>query len=224
MFLSFFEASVMYLPADFLASDQGLLHDLMERFGFATLITVVDGKPLVTHLPLLVDRDSGEYGRLIGHMARANRQWESFDRAGEALVIFQGEHGYISPSWYEPQPSVPTWNYLVVHAYGTPRLIEDDAGKRKVLRSLVTKHEARLDRAWPMDLPEPYLKSMMQQIVAFEIPITRLEGKFKLSQNRSRQDQARVVAALAASTDPSDQALAAAMQRVLGMTDVEPGR
>src|SRR5438132_13951957 len=106
----------MYLPADFQVHDIALLHDLIDRFGFATLITVVEGRPQVSHLPLLLDRDAGQPGRLIGHMARANDQWRTFDGTTEALVIFQGQHSYVSPAWYEVHPSVPTWNYLVVHA------------------------------------------------------------------------------------------------------------
>lgn len=205
----------MYIPPDFQVTDEALLHDLIERFGFATLVTVGDGRLLATHLPLLVDRAAGDHGTLIGHMARANDQWEGFARGGEALAIFQGPHGYVSPSWYQTQPSVPTWNYMVVHAHGAPRVIEGEAQTREVLRRLVAKYEASFDEPWPMDLPEPYLKSMIQGIVAFEILLTRLEGKFKLNQNRPRHDQQLVVERLAASTDPTERTLAVEMRAVL---------
>src|SRR5206468_2683175 len=135
-------------------------------------------------------------GTLLSHMARANDQWQDFARGAEALVIFQGHHTYISPSWYEIHPSVPTWNYMVVHAYGTPRLITDDDRIRAALRELVATHESAFDEPWPMDLPDDYLRKMLRGIVAFEIPITRLEGKFKLSQNRSERDRQLVIAAL----------------------------
>jgi transcriptional regulator len=162
-----------------------------------------------------VRRDAGEHGTLVGHMARANRQWQDFGEAGEALVIFQGDHGYVSPSWYETHPSVPTWNYLAVHAYGFPRLIEDAERVRETLRALVTRYEAGFDEPWPMDLPDDYLRKMIGGIVVFEIPLTRLEGKFKLSQNRPVADRRRVIATLAASADPTQRALAAAMQDAL---------
>lgn len=208
----------MYQPPDFRVDDQQLLHDLIERFSFATLITVEDGRPLVTHLPLLLEGETGEQGTLIGHVARANQHWQSFGPSTEVLAIFQGDHGYVSPAWYEVHPAVPTWNYLVVHAYGTPRIIDDEDGKRKVLRSLVSKFESGFAEPWAMDLPDPYLRSMMQGIVAFDMPISRLEGKFKLNQNRSVGDQQRVVAALAQSQNPSDRALATAMAQTLGIS------
>jgi transcriptional regulator len=211
----------MYVPLDFRVDDQSTLHDLMERFSFSTLITVQDGRPLVTHLPFLLDRQAGEHGTLIGHMARANQQWQSFSPGIEALAIFQGDHGYVSPSWYEVHPAVPTWNYLVVHAYGAPRIIEDEDGKRAVLGSLVAKFESGSNPPWTMELPDAYLRAMMQGIAAFEMPISRLEGKFKLSQNRSREDQARVVAALAQSPHSADRALASAMAQALGLTPDE---
>jgi len=206
----------VYIPQEFQVADRNLLHDLIERFSFAMLVTTQDGRPVASHLPFLVQRDAGDHGTLVGHMARANRQWQGFGGAGEALVIFQGEHGYVSPSWYETHPSVPTWNYLAVHAYGIPRVIEDAERIRAILRTLVAKNEAGFDEPWPMDLPDDYLRKMIGGIVAFEIPLSRLEGKFKLSQNRPVGDRQRVIATLAASEDPTQRALAAAMQVALG--------
>lgn len=206
----------MYVPQEFRVDDRALLHDLIERFSFAMLVTTQDGRPVATHLPFLVQRDAGEHGTLVSHMARANRQWEHFGGMDEALVIFQGEHGYISPSWYETHPSVPTWNYLAVHAYGIPRVIEDADRIRAILRALVAKNEAGFDEPWPMDLPDDYLRKMIGGIVVFEIPLSRLEGKFKLSQNRPVPDRRRVIATLAASPDPTQRALAAAMHAALG--------
>jgi transcriptional regulator len=205
----------VYVPHEFQVADRNLLHDLIERFSFAMLVTTQDGRPVASHLPFLVQRDAGDHGTLVGHMARANRQWKDFERSGEALVIFQGEHGYVSPSWYETHPSVPTWNYLAVHAYGIPHVIEDAERIRTILRALVAKNEAGFDEPWPMDLPNDYLRKMIGGIVVFEIPLTRLEGKFKLSQNRPVPDRRRVIATLAASVDPTQRALATAMQVAL---------
>lgn len=193
----------MYLPKHFEVTDPALLHDLMRRFSFATLVTADGGRPVASHLPFLVYPGPGEAGTLVAHMARANEQWRGFDGSTEALVIFQGDHTYISPSWYEAHPSVPTWNYLVAHAYGIPRVVDDEDRVCAALRALVAEHEAAFDDPWPMDLADDYLGKMVRGIVAFEIPIARLEGKFKLSQNRSPADRARVIAALAESGDPS---------------------
>jgi transcriptional regulator len=205
----------MYIPKFNAVSDPAVLHELMRQFSFATLVTTRDGAPFATHLPFLIYPDVGPHGTLIAHMARANVQWHDFERADEALVIFQGAHAYISPSWYAEPVSVPTWNYAVVHAYGVPRIIEDEARVRVLLRALVDQHEGGFEEPWAMDLPEDYLRRQMLAIVAFEIPITRLEGKLKLSQNRSAEDQRRVVEALAASEDANAQAVGALMRERL---------
>jgi transcriptional regulator len=206
----------MYIPKFNAVSDPAVLHALMRQFSFATLVTTHDGAPFATHLPFLIYPDDGPYGRLVAHLARANKQWCDFERGNEALVIFQGEHAYVSPSWYAEPVSVPTWNYAVVHAYGVPRIIEDETRVRTVLRTLVDQHEAGFEEPWTMDLPEDYLHRQMLAIVAFEIPITRLEGKLKLSQNRSAEDQRRVVAALLASDDAHGQAVGEMMRERLG--------
>jgi transcriptional regulator len=187
----------------------------MERFNFATLVTAQDGCPTATHLPFLVYPEAGDQGCLVGHMARANAQWEGFAHGQEALVIFQGHHAYISPSWYELHPSVPTWNYAVVHAYGVPQVITDEDRVRRVLRALVDKHEGVFAKPWTMDLPAEYVGKMIHGIVAFEIPIARLEGKFKLSQNRPASERERVVKALATSADPTERGVASLMQETL---------
>jgi transcriptional regulator len=202
----------VYIPKHFAVAEQSVVHELMRRFSFATLVTQREGRLLATHLPLLLHADDGEQGALIGHMARANEQWQDFAPEVEALAIFQGHHAYISPSWYETAPSVPTWNYMVAHASGTPRVIEDERRVREILAELVAANEARFEQPWPMDLPEDYLRHMQHNIVAFEMPITRLEGKFKLSQNQSAANRQRVIEALAGSTDAGDQALASEMR------------
>ena len=204
----------MYIPTFNAVHDPAILFDLMRHFSFATLVTNHEGAPFATHLPFLLDTDASERGTLIAHMARGNTQWRDFDGVTEALTIFQGAHAYISPSWYEEPVSVPTWNYAVAHAYGVPRVIEDESRVRVILRDLVDLHEGAFDAPWPMDLPEDYLRKQVSAIVAFEIPITRLEGKLKMSQNRSSDDQRRVIEALSASPDGNAQAVGAVMRAV----------
>lgn len=200
----------MYTPKHFEVRDPELLFALMERFSFAALVTIDAGVPVATHLPYLIERERGAQGVLTSHMARANRQWQTFRARQEVLTIFQGDHGYISPSWYAQHPSVPTWNYMVVHAYGVPRLI-DDAAALAMLERVIGKHEAGYARPWSMD--HEHATRQLRGIVAFEIEVTRLEGKFKLSQNRSERDQRQVIEALRASADPLEQALAQQMSQ-----------
>ena len=191
----------MYTPRDFEEQRLHVLHDAMRANPFAALVTGGEGGPIATHLPFIVDPARGEFGTLRGHMARANRQWQAFAATDEALVIFGGAHAYISPSWYETALAVPTWNYLAVHAYGRPEIIEGPAAVLALLHDQVATFEARFEQPWTANgLPGEWLEARINAIVAFEIPIARIEGKAKMSQNRPA-DQARVAAALAASGD-----------------------
>ena len=206
----------MYIPKHFVGEDRESIAALIRSRGFATMITVVDGSPFATHCPLMYDADAGPHGTLLGHIARANPQWQHFAGGGEVLSIFHGPHAYVSPSWYGQQPSVPTWNYIAVHAYGRGRLIEGDAA-RDVLRRLVDVYEAK-DSDWSMAaLPEGYMKGMVRGIVAFEIPLDRLEAKFKLSQNRALEDRKRVMARLEAMGGDENRDTARAMRDALEM-------
>ncbi len=191
----------MYIPPAFREDDLAALHALMRSESFGAMVTQQDGVPIATHLPLLLESERGAYGTLLGHMARANPQWRGFDGAQEALVIFQGPHAYITPSWYEPGLNVPTWNYAAVHAYGRPRVIEDQAALIALLHASVQTYESGFAQPWNLDLPDDVLQSKLKGIVGFEMEITRLEGKFKLSQNRSEAEQARVADELQASQD-----------------------
>ncbi len=202
----------MYIPKAFREDDISRLHTFMEAYSFATLVTQHESIPFATHLPFLLDPERGPNGILLAHMARANPQWHDFASAQEVLVIFQGPHTYISPSWYEVELSVPTWNYAVVHAYGLPHLIEDGEELYKLLKTLIQTHEANFEMPWPFQLPDDYLQKMMRGIVGFEIEITRLEGKFKLSQNRTETERENVIAALQESTNTA--ALAELMRSV----------
>lgn len=191
----------MYIPKAFREDDLNTLYKLIQVYSFATLITQHEGVPFATHLPLILDAKRGPNGTLLGHMARANPQWHDFASEQEAMVIFQGPHAYISPSWYEVELSVPTWNYAVVHAYGIPRLVEEGEELYKLLKILVQTHEAQFENPWPFQLPEDYLQKMIRGIVGFEIEITRIEGKFKMSQNRTEFERENVIAALQESSD-----------------------
>ncbi|MFL5800750.1 MAG: FMN-binding negative transcriptional regulator [Roseiflexaceae bacterium] len=204
----------MYIPNSFRENDQSLLHELMRQYSFAILVTQHDGAPFATHLPFLLDAERGQYGTLLAHMARANPQWRGFASGQPALVIFQGPHAYVSPSWYEVAPSVPTWNYATVHAYGVPRIVEEREALEAMLVRLVDTHEATFERPWRVELTDDYLDKMTRAIVGFEIEITRLEGKFKLSQNRSENDQRRVAEALAQSEQALDVGMAELMQEM----------
>lgn len=201
----------MYVPSYFAQTDAGVLHQLMRRYGFATLVTVSDGAPFASHLPLLVDVERGPHGTLLGHVARANPQWRSFGEA-EALAIFQGPHAYVSPSWYAGGPNVPTWNYAVVHAYGVPRLVEERAAARAVIERLVTTYEGGRVVPWETaSLAGDFVDGLMKAIVVFEVPIARLEGKYKLSQNKSAEDRRGVVAGLRAEGGPESVEVARLM-------------
>ncbi len=204
----------MYIPRLFRQSEPDMLDEIMRQYSFATLVTSNQGIPFASHLPFLLDPASGDQGTILGHMARANPQWKDFDSAQEVLVIYQGPHAYISPSWYEGQLHVPTWNYAAVHAYGIPQIIDDRAEFHALLKSTVDTYEADFEKPWPFDLPEEFVNDLMKAIVGFRIRITRIEGKQKLSQNRDDVDQRSVIEKLAASADPNAQQVAAWMQRI----------
>lgn len=211
----------MYLPPHFEESRLPVLHDLIRQHSFGTLVTVQDGVPVATHLPFLLDPGRGAFGTLWGHIARPNQQWRGFGR-DEALVIFQGPHAYVSPTWYTTAPAVPTWNYLAVHAYGAPRIVDHPAEVQRGLDRLVAAYEGGGEGGYRPDWALAFTANLAKGIVAFEIPITRLEGKYKLSQNRPAGDQHAVAARLAASADPTARAVGEVMQRRLG-GDQDPG-
>lgn len=197
----------LYIPQPFRVDDAARLVEFIERNGFATLVSSGASGLHVSHVPLLAERDDSGAVRLLGHMARANPQWQGLEGAGEVLAIFHGPHGYVSPGWYESHPAVPTWNYAVVHAHGTARLM-DEAELHEALIALSSKYESHRPTPWKMSgLPAAYVSGMLAQIVGFEIEVQRLEGKFKLSQNRPGEI-GRVVDAL----DSEEPALAALMR------------
>jgi transcriptional regulator len=207
----------MYIPPAFKIDDPAMLAAFVRKHSFATLITHDGGAPFASHLPMLFRPEAGPHGTLLSHMARANPQWQHFAAGGEVLAIFHGPHSYISPAWYATAPAVPTWNYATVHAYGVPIIIEDHNRVAALLRETIATYEAAFEQPWPGDLPEEYRDKMMRGIVAFEMPVTRIEGKFKLGQNRPAEDIQKLHGVLACSHDADERALAALLAEQCGL-------
>ena len=206
----------MYIPPVNAEHDPAVLHAFMEANPFAIIVTSSAAGLMATHLPLLLDLEASAHGTLEGHLARANpHAREAPD--GEALVIFTGPNAYVSPTWYpsrgEHGKVVPTWNYIAVHAYGRIRLIEDPAQLRAHLDRLTARHEGRGGAAWtPADAPQEFIAAQRRAIVGFQFEISRLEGKWKMSQNRTDRDIDGVVQALGASGSEGDRVVAAIVQ------------
>jgi transcriptional regulator len=175
----------MYIPASFRMDDLDVLYSFIEEYSFAALISVCGGGPFATHLPLLIDR---ERRVLMGHVARANPHADVFGAASESMAIFSGPHAYVSPSWYAAAPAVPTWNYAAVHVYGPLRLLSEDRTE-ELVDLTVDKYESARSTPWPNDLPRDFREKMLKGIAGFEMPIGRIEGKFKFGQNRAKSDQ-----------------------------------
>jgi len=202
---------MIYTPKHFVESDRETLLRLIRARSFATLISTTRDEPIVAHVPALLN-DTGE--SLQCHVARANPIWHDFTADRELLFIFHGPHHYVSPNWYATKhPSVPTWNYAVVHVHGIPCIVEDRERVESMLKSLVAEHESSLETPWSMDLPADFQRKMIDGIVAFEARITRMEGKFKLSQNRPLIDRRSVIAALHGTGSEDAAAMAALMER-----------
>ncbi len=204
---------MVYLPPAFTETRTEVLLEHVERHDFGLLLSQGAAGLVASQIPFLVERRDGRIF-LHGHLARANPQVADLAGQGEVLAIFPGPHAYISPSWYRAGPAVPTWNYAAVHAYGAARAIEDAQWLGAMLRRLTERHEGREPAPpWQMqDLPENYLNSMLEGIVGVEIAVSRLEGKFKLSQNRPAPDRPRIIAALERREDADSRAVAQLMR------------
>lgn len=195
------------------------LHQHMLDTRLAVLVSHGEQGLLATHLPVLVDTAEGEFGTVYAHLARANRQWQDLERAGEAMLVFPGDDAYVSPSYYptkaENPKVVPTWNYLAVHAYGPAEVIHDSAPLLDIVSRLTDRHEQGRSQPWKVtDAPSDYLEGMLRAIVGIRLPIARLQGARKLSQNRSAQDIAGVRDGLSSSPDYLDNQLAAQMRQL----------
>ena len=207
----------MYVPREYREDDTKKLHALIASHSFGLLITTGEDGPLVSHLPFLLEPDSGERGTLLGHVARANPHARVLEApldspSRRALVVFRGPHAYVSPSDYASAPAVPTWNYVAVHAQGTLRRL-DAVALARTLDALTDRHEASLVPPWSTGaLPREYRSKLKSAIVGFDLVIERLEGKLKLGQNRSVEDRVKAASALRAR---GEDAMARAMEATL---------
>ena len=191
----------MYLPPAFKQDDIGVLHDEIRRAGLATLVTLTPDGLVASHVPMLLEPEPAPYGTLIGHLARPNPQGRG--ATGDALAIFLGPDAYITPSWYatkrETGKVVPTWNYVAIHATGPISFFSDPDRLLDVVTRLTLRHEGERAAPWAVsDAPDDFIQVMLKGIVGFSIQVCRLEGKWKMSQNRPENDRAGVVSGLAA--------------------------
>ncbi|UTE78437.1 FMN-binding negative transcriptional regulator [Rossellomorea sp. KS-H15a] len=198
----------MYIPKDFKITDESVTFGVIQEHSFATLFSQHDGKPVATHLPLLLNK---EKTHLYGHFARPNPQWKEIEQQ-TVLAVFHGPHCYISPSWYETNQTVPTWNYVSVHVYGEVELIEDDHELVESLHELVSTFEAK-DSSYSLgDLDPALLAGMSKGVQGFKIKINQMEGKAKLSQNHSIERQERVIRELEQKSSTDEQEIATWMK------------
>jgi transcriptional regulator len=204
---------MVYLPPHFEMNDRDRIAELIAAHPLATLVTLGPDGMAANHIPLLFDPDRGEHGTLVGHVARNNDLWREGQHDGESLAIFQGVDAYISPTWYASKQVthevVPTWNYAVVHARGPLVIHDSEKWVRAVVGRLTTAMEQHQPVRWRMgEAPQAYLATMLANIVGIEIPVSRLTGKWKASQNRTADDQASAIDGLRGSAGPSNEAMA----------------
>ncbi len=209
----------MYVPTHFNEDRISILHKTITQIGFGTLVTCGQEGLEASHLPMLLDSETTSLGVLHGHVARANLQWSRTNSDVQALAIFLGPDAYITPSWYatkkETGKVVPTWNYLAIHAYGDVIFYDDRTKLLALVERLTDAHEQRRSNPWAVnDAPSDYIDKMLAGIVGFEINVKRLEGKWKMSQNRNKQDFAGVQEGLASETGHSQKAVAGLMAQL----------
>lgn len=203
----------MYVPKPFNVESFSSLTNYISSSSFGVLVTSVEGIPYATHLPMSFDPDTGEMGTLYAHVARANDHWKYFDQTTESLAIFTGVHAYVSPNWMNSANAVPTWNYVAVHAYGRPKVIEDTDAVLAILERLSNTYENDATGNWTADkMDQKILHGLLKGIVAFEFPVSRLEGKRKMSQNKSPEAQRSAAEGLRAMADTPSLAVAREME------------
>ncbi len=210
------QSNSMYIPTANRIDDPELIVELMRQNPFATVVSVVEGVPVATHLPILVE--PGEPMLLLGHIARANPQWKCWAANSSILVIFAGAHGYVSPRWYESRPNVPTWNYVSVHVAGKVEIIEGDEQALAHLERMVGTFDPNLAELQPDSMDRAFLRKLLPGIVVFRIAVDRVDAKAKLSQNKSEADQRGVREQFLASGDSDGQKMALLMGRSLDKT------
>jgi transcriptional regulator len=206
------QESLLYIPNHFREDRPEILHELMRQNTLAALVTTGPDGITANHIPLIFDPEPAPFGTLRGHLSRANSQWKSLAAGTEALAIFQGPSAYISPSWYPSKQAdgrvVPTYNYVAVHAHGPLKVFDSPVELEKHLRKLTDAHESRFPSQWSVDdAPAEYVQTLLKGIVGVEMSITRLEGKWKVSQNRPAEDRSGVVEGLKAAGGAGNQAM-----------------
>lgn len=203
----------MYIPSAFAETDAAKLFDFIEANSFGLLVSHLDGQFFATHLPLLLDRDGKPRGNVLGHMARANPQWRELS-GQDVMVVFNGPHVYISPTWYESENVVPTWNYVAAHVYGKCELV-DDQETAAIVERYVSFYERSMPRPWTIDTRQPFFEKLVRMVVGFRVEIARVEGKFKLNQNHPVERREKVVRHLSAQDNADAQAIARLMADTL---------
>lgn len=208
---------MLYNPPHFRQTDLAPLHAAITAHGFATLVSNGPDGPVISHLPLLLEASTGPFGRLIGHVARANPHWTTADFSRPSVAIFHGPDAYVSPNWYpskaETGKAVPTWNYSVIHATGTLKVFDDAQWLRDAVTQLTNRHEAGRAKPWAVeDAPEAFIAAQLRGIIGIELTLTSLEGKAKLSQNRSDADRAGVMDGLEREADTGNAGVLARMR------------
>lgn len=203
----------MYIPKAHEEKNTSILHALVKSHPLGTWVTHNEEGLIVNHIPFIIDGTLGENGTLLGHVARANPVWKEFSSTENSVVIFQGAETYITPSWYpskhEHGRALPTWNYAVVHVHGLPRIIEDKEWLLNHLNALTDEHESEQTLPWKVeDAPEDFTKHMLKSIVGIEIPIAKLEGKWKVNQNKQEPDKLGVIAGLLSRKDSQSKEMA----------------
>ncbi|MDP4171201.1 MAG: FMN-binding negative transcriptional regulator [Bacillota bacterium] len=199
----------MYVPKHFKIEGKEEIYELIEQYSFATLVSQHNAEPYATHLPLTLDKDAGV---LYGHFARPNEQWKDIEHQN-VLVIFQGPHCYISPSWYETNKAVPTWNYVAVHVYGKVEIIHNEQEAFQALVKMVNKYE-KPDRAYKLkEVDSSYIEGMTKGIVNFKIKITKMEGKAKLSQNHPMERRELIIRELEKLSGEENKRIAGLMKK-----------
>lgn len=210
----------MYIPKPHEEIKLDVLHELMRAYPLGCLVTLSENGLVANHIPFVLDPSSSELGVLKGHVARANPLWQELSASTESLVVFQGPEAYVSPAWYPTKhqtgKAVPTWNYAVVHAYGVPRAIEDAEWVLNLVTELSDIHEASQALPWKVsDAPKEFTERLLEMIVGIEIPLSRIEGKWKVSQNRPRADRLGVAAGLEAQGNELARASASLVMQAL---------
>ena len=198
----------MYIPTPFLVEDRKVIVAFMQQFDFAAVVSHSDTGFVASHVPVLI-REVGSELHIVGHVARGNSHWRLMQSQAESMVIFQGPHAYVSPTWYAVSPAVPTWNYAVVHAYGAARVREDATFIAGVIEDLTRRYEDQREHPWSTQaVPGESYEKLLNAIVGFEISVSRCEAKFKLGQNRSVEDRAGTIAGLERESSPKALELA----------------